>query len=55
MEIRNSLLEQVFECGYLDMEFYIRLCEENSIDVDVDDCSGQVKPDTNSPAINFLS
>ena len=37
MEKRNSLLAQILECWYLDIDFLMDLCENNNLDIDVDD------------------
>ncbi len=37
METRNSLLAQLLECWYLDIDFLMDLCENNLLDIDVDD------------------
>lgn len=37
MESKTSLLCQILDCGYLDINFLIDLCDNNEIDIDVED------------------
>lgn len=37
MESKTTLLSQLLDCGYLDINFYIDLCNNNDIEIDLDD------------------
>jgi hypothetical protein len=37
MESKTSLLCQILDCWYLDINFLMDLCDNNEIDIDVDD------------------
>jgi hypothetical protein len=37
METKTSLLCDLLECGYLDVNFLTNLINENNIDIDLDD------------------
>lgn len=37
MESKTSLLCQILDCWFLDINFLIDLCDKNEIDIDIDD------------------